>query len=153
MTATSKPEACATLPVAWWFPTRQRGRDNHGERAKAICAGCPVRSACLVSALQRGEEWGIWGGAGESRRRVLRRGLAAGSLDAVAAAHWRQLDGRAQTGDQELLAVPGRGATCGRRSSQAKGCRCSACRMAASFDGVVKTLERPRVPRRTAVAA
>jgi WhiB family transcriptional regulator, redox-sensing transcriptional regulator len=30
--------------------------------AKALCAHCPVRSACLAGALQRGEPWGVWGG-------------------------------------------------------------------------------------------
>jgi WhiB family transcriptional regulator, redox-sensing transcriptional regulator len=31
-------------------------------RAKAICAKCVVRSACLAGALARGEVWGVWGG-------------------------------------------------------------------------------------------
>jgi WhiB family redox-sensing transcriptional regulator len=30
--------------------------------AKALCAHCPVLSACLAGALQRGEPWGVWGG-------------------------------------------------------------------------------------------
>ena len=32
------------------------------ERAKALCAGCPVRAACLAGALERAEPWGVWGG-------------------------------------------------------------------------------------------
>ncbi|MPZ66671.1 MAG: WhiB family transcriptional regulator [Pseudonocardiaceae bacterium] len=32
------------------------------ERAKALCADCPVRQACLASALRRQEPWGVWGG-------------------------------------------------------------------------------------------
>ena len=32
------------------------------ERAKALCAGCPVRRACLAAALERAEPWGVWGG-------------------------------------------------------------------------------------------
>ncbi|MFO7190998.1 MULTISPECIES: WhiB family transcriptional regulator [Thermocrispum] len=32
------------------------------ERAKKLCAGCPVRDACLAGALERGEPWGVWGG-------------------------------------------------------------------------------------------
>jgi WhiB family redox-sensing transcriptional regulator len=32
------------------------------ERAKAFCQGCPVRTACLIAALERGEPWGVWGG-------------------------------------------------------------------------------------------
>ncbi len=31
-------------------------------RAKALCQDCPVRTACLAGALQRGEPWGVWGG-------------------------------------------------------------------------------------------
>jgi WhiB family transcriptional regulator, redox-sensing transcriptional regulator len=31
-------------------------------RAKALCHGCPVRSACLAGALQRAEPAGVWGG-------------------------------------------------------------------------------------------
>jgi WhiB family transcriptional regulator, redox-sensing transcriptional regulator len=32
------------------------------ERAKQLCAGCPVRAQCLDSALARQEPWGVWGG-------------------------------------------------------------------------------------------
>ena len=32
-------------------------------RAKALCGICPVQSACLAGALQRGEPFGVWGGA------------------------------------------------------------------------------------------
>jgi WhiB family transcriptional regulator, redox-sensing transcriptional regulator len=32
-------------------------------RAKALCGVCPVRSACLAGALERGEPHGVWGGA------------------------------------------------------------------------------------------
>jgi WhiB family redox-sensing transcriptional regulator len=32
------------------------------ERAKALCAGCPVRAACLAGAREREEPWGVWGG-------------------------------------------------------------------------------------------
>ena len=32
------------------------------ERAKALCTGCPVRSACMAGALERREPWGVWGG-------------------------------------------------------------------------------------------
>jgi WhiB family transcriptional regulator, redox-sensing transcriptional regulator len=31
-------------------------------RAKAICAGCPVAAPCLEGALARQEPWGVWGG-------------------------------------------------------------------------------------------
>ncbi|MCV7260239.1 WhiB family transcriptional regulator [Mycobacterium shimoidei] len=32
------------------------------ERAKLLCADCPIRSQCLAAALQRAEPWGVWGG-------------------------------------------------------------------------------------------
>ncbi|MEO7193268.1 MAG: WhiB family transcriptional regulator [Pseudonocardiaceae bacterium] len=32
------------------------------ERAKRLCAGCPLKAACLDSALARHEPWGVWGG-------------------------------------------------------------------------------------------
>ena len=32
------------------------------ETAKALCASCPLRGACLDGALERGEPWGVWGG-------------------------------------------------------------------------------------------
>jgi WhiB family transcriptional regulator, redox-sensing transcriptional regulator len=32
------------------------------ERAKSLCAACPVREQCLVGALERREPWGVWGG-------------------------------------------------------------------------------------------
>lgn len=32
------------------------------ERAKTLCASCPVRARCLAAALDREEPWGVWGG-------------------------------------------------------------------------------------------
>ena len=32
------------------------------ERAKALCAGCPLQAACLAGATERAEPWGVWGG-------------------------------------------------------------------------------------------
>jgi WhiB family redox-sensing transcriptional regulator len=43
------------------------------ERAKAICSGCPVQSACLTYALASHQQYGIWGGSDEDQRRQLRR--------------------------------------------------------------------------------
>lgn len=47
--------------------------DTTAQRALAICAGCPVRSACLEHALANGERHGIWGGTTEHERRTLLR--------------------------------------------------------------------------------
>ncbi len=43
-------------------------------RAKAVCARCPVRTECLADALDNRVEFGVWGGMTERERRaVLRR--------------------------------------------------------------------------------
>lgn len=42
-------------------------------RIAARCSGCPVRYDCLEYALILDEELGVWGGATESERKVLRR--------------------------------------------------------------------------------
>jgi len=43
------------------------------QRAKAVCARCPVRRPCLAYALATGQEFGIWGGRDENERRLLHR--------------------------------------------------------------------------------
>lgn len=42
-------------------------------RAKAICAGCLVRTECLADALDNRVEFGVWGGMTERERRALLR--------------------------------------------------------------------------------
>ncbi|MEU6769568.1 WhiB family transcriptional regulator [Streptomyces sp. NPDC046853] len=42
-------------------------------RAKAVCSGCPVRTECLVYALDSRVEHGVWGGLTERERRALLR--------------------------------------------------------------------------------
>ncbi len=39
--------------------------------AKRICKGCPVRAECLATALDRDEEYGVWGGQTERERRAM----------------------------------------------------------------------------------
>lgn len=48
-----------------------RGAEQH--KAKAVCAGCPVRTECLAEALDNRVEWGVWGGLTERERRALLR--------------------------------------------------------------------------------
>jgi WhiB family redox-sensing transcriptional regulator len=49
-------------------PCRGRGELFFAERpeilaqAKELCAACPVQDLCLTGALERHEEWGVWGG-------------------------------------------------------------------------------------------
>ena len=64
------------LPPPALALTASRCSDGHGTlsylffseefvdiaRAKAICAKCTSRDACLSGALEREEPWGVWGG-------------------------------------------------------------------------------------------
>ncbi len=40
-------------------------------QAKAICAACPIRVACLAVATARREPWGVWGGQLFANGKVL----------------------------------------------------------------------------------
>lgn len=56
-------------------------KDVREQKAKAICAECPVKAACLAHALSAPEKDGIWGGLDEKerkseRRRRMRHGIA-----------------------------------------------------------------------------
>jgi WhiB family redox-sensing transcriptional regulator len=43
------------------------------ERAKALCAACPIKDDCLAGALRREEPWGVWGGEIFERGTVIPR--------------------------------------------------------------------------------
>ncbi len=49
---------CRTGEADLWFAEAP----SELERAKALCAQCPVRADCLAGALRRREPWGVWGG-------------------------------------------------------------------------------------------
>lgn len=53
------------------YPTHAEGDDV--DRAKAVCAGCPVRDECLEFAMATNQDHGVWGGLSEQDRRRLRR--------------------------------------------------------------------------------
>ena len=46
-------------------------REAREAKAKAICAGCPVRGQCLEWALAVREPHGVWGGRSESERKQM----------------------------------------------------------------------------------
>lgn len=52
--------ACAGMPGA----TQLFFSDDIDDiaEAKRVCAGCPVMAECLEGALERSEQWGVWGG-------------------------------------------------------------------------------------------
>jgi WhiB family redox-sensing transcriptional regulator len=69
--------ACKDTPDALWFPDCQSGSTESRravEFARAICAGCEVREACLRVGM--GERDGIWGGLLPTERERLRKGTA-----------------------------------------------------------------------------
>ena len=61
---------CRLYPPAVFFPS-----DGVGvEKARKICAGCPVADPCLEYALEHRIDHGVWGGCSErERRRILKR--------------------------------------------------------------------------------
>lgn len=62
--------ACRGLDASIFYPDE----DDDAEDAKAVCAECGVRSACLEHALSSREKAGVWGGATErERRRIIRQ--------------------------------------------------------------------------------
>lgn len=40
------------------------------EKAKRVCARCPVQEECLSWAIENGEQWGIWGGKTPEERKA-----------------------------------------------------------------------------------
>ena len=61
---------CRMYAPSTFFPSDGVGVD----KARKICAGCPVKSECLEHALEHRIEHGVWGGCSErERRRILKR--------------------------------------------------------------------------------
>ena len=61
--------ACRDVDTAVFFPENE----SQVVAAKAICAACPVREACLDFALITRQDDGVWGGLDENERRRVRR--------------------------------------------------------------------------------
>ncbi len=65
--------ACRDLDPELFFPVGNAGPALlQIDRAKQVCADCPVRAPCLEWALDSGQEAGVWGGTSEDERRALR---------------------------------------------------------------------------------
>ena len=62
--------ACRGVDPDIFYPVSD---DDSGE-AKALCASCSVRQACLEYSLAAREREGVWGGLTErERRRIVRQ--------------------------------------------------------------------------------
>lgn len=59
---------CAQVGAGPFFPEK----GESARAAKRICAGCPVREACLQYALGDNILEGVWGGTTEKDRRQLK---------------------------------------------------------------------------------
>lgn len=67
--------ACLEIPGDTFFPAQQDSVT--AAIARRICGGCGVSDACLQSALERNEQFGIYGGLTAKQRRSLRAKSAA----------------------------------------------------------------------------
>lgn len=64
--------ACAGYANSIFFPSSE-ATPALIEKAKEVCATCPVSAACLEYAFETNQVSGIWGGTTEEERRSLRR--------------------------------------------------------------------------------
>lgn len=62
-------ELCAQVDSELFFPDKGGATSE----AKSICRQCPLQDPCLEYALERGERFGVWGGASERERRYMPR--------------------------------------------------------------------------------
>ena len=63
---------CRGMDVELFFPIGTgEAAQAQAERAKRVCAECPVRRECLEYALSSGADDGIWGGMTPQERRQL----------------------------------------------------------------------------------
>lgn len=62
-------------PDIFFHPEAERGqsRARRVQRAKAICATCPVLDRCREHALAVREPYGVWGGLTEDEREAVYR--------------------------------------------------------------------------------
>lgn len=60
--------ACAEVDPELFFPETA----FEAKAAKRICRGCDVARQCLIHALNRPQEVGIWGGTSDRQRQKLR---------------------------------------------------------------------------------
>lgn len=132
--------ACIDRPDVNFFPEHEQG--GSALPARKVCAQCPALVACLEGALERREDVGIWGGAGEATRRGLARAwrvrhVDPGRWDRALTRHIARLDNLEAAGRLSTVPVEntnGPGATHGLRVTYNRGCRCRPCRWSTKDD-------------------
>ena len=65
--------ACSGVDIAAFFPAIEESAAS--EKAKSICAECPVVDECLEYSLRTNQVSGVWGGLDSGERRRMRRRL------------------------------------------------------------------------------
>ena len=66
--------SCTDVDVNLFFPVGVTGPAvDQIAKAKAVCRACPAQECCLEFALVTHQDYGVWGGATEEERRVMRR--------------------------------------------------------------------------------
>jgi WhiB family transcriptional regulator, redox-sensing transcriptional regulator len=99
---------CAETDPEAFFP--ERGGSSRA--AKAVCARCPVRAACLEFAIANDERFGVWGGTSEIERRQLRRrrrrpaAESAGPLSTVPGPHPLSRHTDARDAERPVITTP-----------------------------------------------
>jgi WhiB family redox-sensing transcriptional regulator len=69
--------ACLTVDPELFFPVGNTGPAlDQIEKAKQVCAQCPVIENCLQYAMETNQDSGVWGGLSEDERRALKRRAA-----------------------------------------------------------------------------
>jgi len=70
-----KDALCQGVETDLFFPAGELSEEpvQQAAAAKAVCARCPVREACLEYALETDQPFGVWGGTTEAERRSIRR--------------------------------------------------------------------------------
>jgi WhiB family redox-sensing transcriptional regulator len=95
---------CRDKDPELWFPFSSMPATE----AKRWCRACPVATKCLTHALNRGEDYGVWGGLTEQERRrlvVARIDQSRMDLDVVGALLRGRFDHRAASHAEKLEAV------------------------------------------------
>jgi WhiB family redox-sensing transcriptional regulator len=63
---------CTQTDPDIFFP--EKGDHTTSHAAKSVCASCPLVVECLMGAIDRNEEFGIWGGSSYKNRLDIKKG-------------------------------------------------------------------------------